>query len=204
MTKWIVGIFGVLFVGFIVAAVSVGGWAIGTYNSLVNKNESVNQSWAQVQNVYQRRSDLIPNIVATAGAAAKFEKSTFVEIAAARASVGQFKVDKGIVNDPAQFAKFQQAQGFLGQALSHLMVVKENYPELKSNKNFENVMIELEGTENRISVERKTFNETAQDFNQTIKSFPGSFVASYGGFKEKAYFQADQTAQTAPKVNFAQ
>lgn len=202
--KWALGIIGVIFVGLLVLAGTTGLWAVGTYNGLVNKNEAVSQSWSQVQNVYQRRSDLIPNIVATAGAAAKFEKSTFVEIAAARASVGQFKVDSSIVNNPQEFAKFQQAQGFLGQALGKLMVIKENYPELKANKNFENVMIELEGTENRISVERKTFNETAQEYNQTIKRFPGSFVANFGGFKEKAYFQADAQAQTAPKVNFGQ
>lgn len=200
--KLALGIAGLLFVGFLVVAGSVGMWAVGTYNSIVTKNEGVSQSWSQVQNVYQRRTDLIPNIVATAGAAAKFEKSTFVEIAAARASVGQFKVDSSIVNNPAQFAKFQQAQGFLGQALGKLMVIKENYPELKANKNFENVMIELEGTENRIAVERKTFNETAQDFNTTIKVFPGSFVAGFGHFQPKAYFEAEQQAQTAPKVNF--
>jgi len=178
-------------------------WAVGVYNTVVTKNEAVSSAWSQVQNVYQRRSDLIPNIVETVKGAAKFEKSTLVEIAQARASVGQFKIDQSILNNPQQFAKFQQSQGLLGSALNHLMIIKEQYPELKANDNFQHLMVELEGTENRIAVERKTFNDTAQDFNTTIKRFPGNIVAGYAGFKEKPYFEAEESAKAAPKVNFA-
>jgi LemA protein len=192
----------IVLAGIFGAILMTGMWCVGTYNGLVTKNEAVNSAWAQVQNVYQRRADLVPNLVETVKGAANFEKTTFTEVAKARSSVGQFTVDKSILNNPEQFAKFQQSQGMLGSALNKLMVVMEKYPDLQATQNFKDLQVQLEGTENRITVERKGFNDTAMEYNMAIKRFPGSIIAGFGGFKEKVYFQADAEAQTAVKVKF--
>ena len=177
-------------------------WYMNAYNGLVTSNEKVNGSWSQVQNQYQRRIDLIPNLVETVKGYAKQESSVLTQVTELRSRVGSMQVTKEILDRPEEFAKFQQAQSQLGNALSRLLVVSENYPDLKSNQNFLALQSQLEGTENRIAVERKRFNETVQDYNTRIKRMPTSIVASLGGFKEKAYFQAQQGADTAPKVSF--
>ena len=177
-------------------------WFIGTYNGLVGRQEAVNSAWAQVQNVYQRRLDLVPNLVETVKGAAGFEKSTLTAVVEARSRVGSVTVDKSILNDPGQFKKFEEAQGQLGGALSRLMVVVEKYPELKATENFRDLQVQLEGTENRITVERRTFNEVVQDYNTAIRRMPASLVASFGGFREKSYFEAAPEAQKAPQVKF--
>jgi LemA protein len=169
------------------------------YNRLVSLQQEVEKQWAQVQNVYQRRADLIPNLVATVSGAANFEKSTLVEITQARASVG--KVDaSGAPNDPAKFAEFEKAQGQLSSALSRLLVVVERYPELKANSNFLELQAQLEGTENRISVERGRYNDVVQKYDTAIKSFPTLAYAGAFGFKEKPYFTATAGVEKPPKV----
>lgn len=173
------------------------------YNHLVKLQQAVDSQWAQVQNVYQRRADLIPNLVATVSGAANFEKSTLTEVTAARASVGQVKIDPNTApTDPAKLAAFDQAQGQLSSALSRLMVVVERYPDLKATENFRDLQAELEGTENRISVERRDFNTAVQNYNTAIKSFPAVFYAGAFGFHEKPYFAATAGAETPPKVQF--
>lgn len=175
----------------------------GSYNRLVRLSQQVDKQWAQVQNVYQRRADLIPNLVSTVSGAANFEKSTLTEITAARASVGQVKVDPNSAPaDPAKLAEFEKAQGQLSSALSRLLVVVERYPELRATANFQALQAQLEGTENRISVERGRFNEVVQSYNTAIKSFPALFYAGMFGFKEKPYFTASSGAETPPKVEF--
>ena len=180
----------------------LGLWYMGVYNGFVAKQEAVNGAWAQVQNVYQRRADLVPNLVETVKGAAGFEKSTLQAVVDARSRVGSFTVDKSILNDPAQFKKFEAAQGQLGGALSRLMVVSENYPKLQATESFRDLQVQLEGTENRITVERRSFNETVQAFNTAIRRMPGSIIAGMAGFKERPYFEADATAQKAPAVKF--
>lgn len=163
----------------------------------------MDSQWAQVQNVYQRRADLIPNLVSTVSGSANFEKSTLTEITAARASVGQVKVDPNSApTDPAKLAEFDKAQGQLSSALSRLLVVVERYPELRSTSNFQTLQAQLEGTENRISVERGKFNEAVQSYNTSIKSFPTVFYAGMLGFHPKPYFAATAGAETPPKVQF--
>jgi LemA protein len=179
-----------------------GGWAMGQYNGLVKSREAVNTAWSQVENVYQRRADLIPNLVATVKGVADFEKSTYTAVAEARAAAGQMKVGADVLNDPAAFEKFQQAQGALSSALSRLFAVAENYPQLKANQNFLDLQSQLEGTENRIAVERKRFNEVAQGYNTQLKTFPTNLVAGFLGFKERPYFTATPGAEKAPEVKF--
>jgi LemA protein len=175
----------------------------GSYNHLVKLSQGVDSQWAQVQNVYQRRADLIPNLVATVSGAANFEKSTLTEITAARASVGQVKLDPNSApTDPAKLAAFEQAQGQLGSALSRLLVVVERYPDLKATENFQELQAQLEGTENRIAVERRDFNTAVQNYDTAIKSFPTVFYASALGFQSKPYFSATPGAETPPKVSF--
>ena len=171
------------------------------YNRLVSLQQEVDKQWAQVENVYQRRADLVPNLVATVSGAANFEKSTLTEITEARASVGKIDASQ-VANDPAKFAEFEKAQANLGGALSRLLVVAENYPQLKSSSNFLELQAQLEGTENRISVERGRYNDVVQQYDTAIKSFPTMAYAGYFGFKEKPYFTATAGAETAPKVNF--
>jgi len=176
---------------------------VGVYNRLVGFGQGVDAQWAQVQNVYQRRADLIPNLVATVQGAANFEKSTLEAVTEARASVGRVTVDpKNLPDDPAAFAKYEQAQAGLSGALSRLLVVSENYPDLKANANFRDLQAQLEGTENRITVERMRFNEKAQEYNTARLRFPAVIFANLLGFKEKAYFQAQAGAEKAPSVNF--
>jgi LemA protein len=190
----------VLFV-VVVAAISIAG----TYNRLVRLQQTVDQSWAQVQNVYQRRADLIPNLVNTVSGAANFEKSTLVEVTNARASVGrvQAQIDPNKApTDAAQLEKFQAAQGELSNALSRLLVVVERYPELKANQNFLSLQAQLEGTENRISVERGNFNRAVQDYNIAVRSFPTNFVAGMLGFAPRPFFTAQPGAEKPPPVQF--
>ncbi|MCE9586951.1 MAG: LemA family protein [Verrucomicrobia bacterium] len=177
--------------------------AVGTYNGLVGNSQAVDASWAQVQNVYQRRADLIPNLVQTVQGAANFEKSTIVQVTEARASVGKVQINQNQApTDPAQLAQFQQAQGQLGSALSRLLVVAENYPDLKATANFRDLQAQLEGTENRISVERGRFNSAVQAYDTKIRTFPTVLFAGMLGFQQKPYFQATAGAETTPAVKF--
>jgi len=181
----------------------IGISVAGTNNRLVTKSQEVDKQWAQVENQYQRRADLVPNLVATVQGAAQFEKSTLEEVTRARASVGQANVNPGQApTDPAQLAKFEQAQAALGSALSRLLVVVEKYPELKANANFRDLQAQLEGTENRISVERMRFNETAQDYNTTLMKFPTNITGRLLGFKERPYFHGTPGSERPPAVNF--
>ena len=175
----------------------------GSYNKLVGLSQNVDSKWAQVQNQYQRRFDLIPNLVNTVQGAANFEKSTITEVTEARASVGQVKLDPNQApNDAAQLEKFERAQGQLGSALSRLLVVAERYPELKATQNFRDLQAELAGTENRIAVERMRFNEAVQGYNTTVKQAPTVFLARVFGFQPKPYFQSTTGAEAPPKVQF--
>lgn len=190
----------------ILAAIVLGISVIGSYNNLVSLDQTVQAQWGQVENVYQRRADLIPNLVQTVKGVANFEKSTYTAVAQARAQVGkvQTSASPNITTDPQAFAKFQAAQDGLSSALSRLLVVVERYPDLKANENFLVLQSQLEGTENRITVERMRYNEVAQRFNTSRLSFPNAIVANLFGdrFKTKAYFQSQAGAQTAPKVQF--
>ena len=175
---------------------------IGTYNRLVGLDEQVKTAWAQVENVYQRRADLIPNLVNTVEGAADFERSTLTDVIEARSRATAVQLTPEMLGDPQAFARFEQAQNGLGSALSRLMVVIERYPELKANQNFIQLQDELAGTENRIAVERRRFNETAQQYNSTVRRFPTVFLARWFGFDERAYFQATPGAEEAPEVEF--
>ena len=188
----------------VIGLVLLGAWIGGAYNGLVKLDQQVRQSWAQVENVYQRRADLIPNLVETVKGAANFEKETYTAVTEARAKVGQINVDASQLSNPEAFAQFQQAQDQLGSAISRLLVAVENYPDLKATQNFRDLQVQLEGTENRITTERQRFNESAQAFNTKRMSFPMVFVAPLFGsrFAEKAYFKAQPGAETAPKVTF--
>jgi LemA protein len=178
-------------------------YVVGIYNGLVNAQQGVDAQWAQVQNVYQRRADLIPNLVNTVAGAANFEKSTLTEITEARASVGKVTLDATKApSDAAQLAEFEQAQGRLSSALSRLLVVSERYPDLKATGNFATLQSQLEGSENRIAVERGRFNDAALAYNAAIKRVPAVFFAAVFGFKEKPYFAATASAQTPPEVKF--
>jgi LemA protein len=188
----------------IVAVLVVAGLGgVGIYNHLVSLGQGVDAQWAQVENVYQRRADLVPNLVATVQGAANFEKSTLTAVTEARASVGKVEVSgKDLVNNPQAFAKWQAAQDGLSSALSRLLVVSENYPELKATQAFRDLQGQIEGSENRIAVERGRFNEAAQAYNTVRLQFPGNIVARIGGFGEKAYFKAQVGSEQAPKVQF--
>lgn len=188
--------------GVILIIAILAMWSIRAYNNLVTMNESVNQSWSQVENQYQRRADLIPNLVNTVKGYANFEKSVLTDVTEARAKVSQMTVTKEVLDDPQAFQKFEAMQGQLSGALSRLLVTVENYPNLKANENFLQLQAQLEGTENRISVERRKFNETVQSYNVAIKRFPGSIYAGIFGFREKQYFKAAPGAETVPKVEF--
>lgn len=202
MKKFLIIIGGLIavFVVFLVIVVAMGA---SGYNRLNAENQNVNSKWAQVQNDYQRRADLIPNLVNTVAGAANFEKSTLAEITEARASVGKVNINPNVApSDANTLAQFDKAQGQLGSALSRLLVVVERYPDLKANSNFRDLQAQLEGTENRISVARRDFNEAVQAFNTHVKSFPTVLYASVFGFKEKPYFTATPGAETPPKVQF--
>ena len=171
------------------------------YNTMVEKQESVTSQWGNVQNAYQRRADLIPNLVATVKGYASHEQETFTQVTEARAKATQMNINAEDISEE-KLQEYQKAQGELGQALGRLLLIQENYPELKANQNFLGLQDELAGTENRISVERNKFNETTQDYNQYIRKFPRVIYAGWFGFKPKAYFQASQEAQSAPQVQF--
>ena len=188
-------------IGFVVLLFLLAG--ISSYNRLVGLSQGVDQKWAQVQNNYQRRADLIPNLVSTVSGAANFEKSTLLAVTQARASVGQIKVDPNSApTDPKQLADYQNAQNQLGSALSRLLVVSERYPELRATQQFSDLSAELAGTENRIAVARMDFNNAVLSYNSAIKSVPGVFFAGMMGYKEKPYFQATAGSETPPKVQF--
>jgi len=188
------------FIPWIVIALLVF-WVIGKYNGIAGKDQTVKKSWGDVESDYQRRSDLIPNLVNTVKGYANFEKETLTKVIEARASATQMKVDASNLT-PEALESFQKAQGGLSQALGRLMVVAENYPDLKANQNFLDLQAQLEGTENRINVSRKRFNEAVQDYNTAIVGFPGNLVAMMGGFKEKGFFKAAEGADKAPEVKF--
>ena len=195
MNKTLLIILGVLII--LILAVAT------TYNGLVGSYQAVDASWAQVQNVYQRRADLIPNLVQTVQGAANFEKSTIVEVTDARASVGRVQINQNQApTDAAQLQQFQQAQGQLSTALSRLLVVSENYPDLKASANFRDLQAQLEGPENRIAVERGRFNEVVMAYNTKIRSIPAVFFAAMLGFQQKPYFQSTAGAETPPAVKF--
>ena len=188
----------------VVLVVILGMFLAGTYNSLVGSEQNVEAKWAQVQNAYQRRADLIPNLVATVKGAANFEQETLTRIVEARSRVGQVSAQatQEILNDPEKFAQYQQAQDGLSSALSRLLVVVEQYPQLQSVPAFRDLMVQLEGSENRVSVERMRFNEAAQEYNTRVRRFPAAIFAGMLGFEPKPYFQSQPGAETAPKVDF--
>jgi LemA protein len=189
----------------LILALVAGGifmWGVGINNDLVRKQVAVDTQWSNVENVYQRRADLIPNLVETVKGVANFEKSTMEAVVEARAKATQMVVTPEVLNDPGAFRKFQQVQGELSGALSRLMAVAENYPDLKASRNFLELQSQLEGTENRIAVERRRFNEAVQSYNTSIRVFPASFVASMRGFGPKQFFEAEPGAEKAPAVKF--
>ena len=179
------------------------GKGISTYNNIIALEEGVKTQWAQVENTYQRRFDLIPNLVSTVQGEANFEKSTLTEVMEMRSRMGgTLKLDESLMNDEAALKRFQEMQGSLSGALQRLMAVSENYPDLKSNTSFQELRVQLEGAENRIAVERMRYNETVKEFNTTIRQFPTNIVAGFAGASPKALFAADAGASTAPKVQF--
>jgi LemA protein len=187
----------------IILGIIIYSYVTKSYNTMVTMEENVKEKWSQVENVYQRRADLIPNLVETVKGYAAHEKETFTAVTEARSKAkGTFNISEKVLNDPAAFQKFQQAQDALSSALQRLMVVVERYPELKANQNFLSLQDQLEGTENRITVERRRFNEAARGFNTYIKQFPRMFLARIFGFNEKSYFQAQEGAEKAPEVKF--
>ena len=201
MSKGLLGCGAVL----LVLVVMAGGlflWGTGVYNRLVGLDEGVKTAWSQVENTYQRRADLIPNLVKTVEGAADFERATLTEVIEARAKATSVQITPQDLTNPEALARYQQAQDSLSSALSRLMVVVERYPELKANQNFLQLQDELAGTENRIAVERKRFNEVAQGYNTARRSFPKNLIAQWFGFGEAAYFEAAEGAEQAPKVEF--
>src|SRR3954463_2814440 len=202
MNKFALGcgvLLAILLVVVVVAALAIGG----VYNRLVKLQQGVDQSWAQVQNVYQRRADLIPNLVNTVSGQANFEKSTLEAVTNARASVGRVQLDPNKApTDAAQLQQFQEAQGQLSNALSRLLVVSENYPQLRATEAFQNLQAQLEGTENRISVERNNFNAAVQEYNTALGQFPTNILNKMFGFKERPFFNAAPGSEKAPDVKF--
>ena len=191
-------------IGFIIAAVVlISGfvWVKNTYNGMVTEDENVQAAWSQVENVYQRRADLIPNLVATVKGYAAHESQTLENVIAARSKATQITVDPANLSEEA-LAKFNAAQGELSNALGRLLMLTENYPDLKANQQFSDLQAQLEGTENRITTERMKFNETAKKYNTLIRKFPDNLIASMFGFEKKGYFEAQSGAETAPKVEF--
>jgi len=199
MTKFVLGCGGLV----VILVVIAGVFFARKYNQLVGLQQKVDAQWAQVQNVYQRRADLIPNLVNTVSGAANFEKSTLEAVTNARASVGRVQLDPNKApSDAAQLEQFQAAQGQLSNALSRLLLVTERYPDLKANQNFLSLQAQLEGTENRISVERGNFNQTVQDYNVAVRSFPTVLIAGMLGFPPKPFFTAQPGAEKPPPVQF--
>src|SRR3954463_4743281 len=202
MNKYAIGCGGLVLILVVIAFV-VGLWLLGAYNRLVGLDQEVNKKWGDVQTVYQRRADLIPNLVNTVSGAANFEKSTLTEVTNARASVGRVQLDPNKApTDAAQLEQFQAAQRQLSNALSRLLVVVERYPELKANQNFLGLQAQLEGTENRISVERGNFNTAVQNYNVAVRSFPTNLIAGMLGFPPRPFFTAQAGAEKPPPVQF--
>src|SRR5204862_3055790 len=194
-----------LLIALVVAAVVVGGivaWAVSINNQLGGLDQNVAEKWAQVQNVYQRRADLVPNLVETVKGFATQERTVLEEVTRARASATSIQLTPQALNDPKALERFQAAQDQLSGALSRLLVTVERYPELKSNQNFLTLQSQLEGTENRITVERQRYNTAVRDYNTRLRTFPGSLVAGMMGFKPKAFFEAAPGSETPPKVKF--
>src|SRR5213593_4159581 len=189
-------------VAVVIFVVGVLAWAVSVNNQLVVAEQNVNEKWAQVRNVYQRRADLVPNLVETVKGFAAQERTVLEEVTKARASASSIQLTPQALNDPKALERFQAAQNQLSGALSRLLVTVERYPDLKSNQNFLALQSQLEGTENRIAVERMRFNEAVRDYNTALKRFPGSLVGSFRGFKEKAFFAAAPGGEVAPKVKF--
>ena len=202
MNKFAIGCGGVLVMLLFIALV-IGLFFWSSYNRLVTLDQEVNKRWGDVQTVYQRRADLIPNLVNTVAGAANFEKSTLTEVTNARASVGRVQLDPAKApTDAAQLQQFQAAQGQLSNALSRLLLVSERYPELRATRNFQELQAQLEGTENRIAVERNNFNTAVQNFNTAVRRFPTNAIAGMLGFSSKPFFASQQGAERAPTVNF--
>ena len=193
-----------LIIGLVIAVLvlGIGGWAVSVNNQLVVLDQNVAEKWSQVQNVYQRRADLIPNLVETVKGFAAQERTVLEEVTKARASATSIQLTPEALNDPKALERFQAAQNQLSGALSRLLVTVERYPDLKSNQNFLALQSQLEGTENRITVERRRFNESVRDYNTRMRLFPGSMVARVAGYQPKAFFDAAPDAQTVPKVKF--
>lgn len=185
----------------IAAILLLGGCGCSGYNNMVSLDENVKAKWANVQSDYQRRADLIPNLVSTVKGAANFEQETLTRVIEARAKATQTTINPGDLT-PENLEKFQQAQGELSSALSRLLVTVERYPELKANQNFLNLQTQLEGTENRIKVSRNDFNTSVQEYNGVVRKFPNNLFAGIFGFRQRQPFQADPGAQNAPKVEF--
>jgi len=201
MSRWlIITVVMVLLLGLI--GLVVGAWVMAQYNGFVAMDEKVTAQWSEVETNYQRRMDLIPNLVETVKGVAGFEKETFTAVAQARARAGEIKLSPELLANPQAFGQFQQAQGALGSALSRLLVTIERYPELKANQNFLDLQNQLEGTENRIAVSRKRYNDVVRDYNTRIRRFPGRMIAGLFGFASRPYFEAQQGAEQAPKVEF--
>ncbi|HWP81157.1 MAG TPA: LemA family protein [Bacteroidota bacterium] len=188
--------------GLLVIVLLIGGWGVMTYNRIISADEAVKAAWSQVESQYQRRYDLIPNLVETVKGFAKQEREVLENVINARARVGQITLTPDVLQNPEAFSRFQRAQDGLSSALSRLMAVVENYPTLKSNENFLQLQSQLEGTENRITVARNRFNDSVQEYNMLIRRFPASLVASMGGFREAQYFQSTSGAEQAPQVKF--
>ncbi len=184
-----------------VVVIALFGWVKGTYNGMVEQDESVSKAWAQVENVYQRRADLIPNLVNTVKGYAKHESETLQGVVEARAKATQMSVDLDDLSEE-NIKKYQAAQGDFQKAIGRLLMLTENYPDLKANENFRDLQAQLEGTENRITVERQKFNETAKVYNTNIRKFPNNIFAGIFGFEKKGYFEAQEGAEKAPEVNF--
>ena len=187
--------------GIAVVVLAIFFWFKSSYNGLVRMDEQVAAAWSQVENVYQRRADLIPNLVATVKGYAAHESTTLEEVVAARSRATQVTLNADQLT-PEKLEQFQAAQGELGSALGRLMMLTENYPDLKASQNFSELQAELSGTENRIMVERKKFNEAARAYNTAIRTFPRNLVANLFGFTQKSYFEAQAGAETAPVVSF--
>ena len=192
LLPWIVGL-GILAI--------IALWVANVYNAFIASEEEVESSWAQVENQYQRRADLVPNLVATVKGYATHEQQTLEGVVEARAKATQITIDPATAT-PEQLAAYQAAQGELSQALGRLLAVAENYPDLKANQNFRDLQAQLEGTENRITIARQMFNETAKAYNKTIRRFPNNILAGIFGFEKKPYFEAEEGASKAPKVEF--
>jgi len=191
----------IVLIAIVVLIGLLGAYVVKSYNSLVPLDESCNAQWANVESSYQRRADLIPNIVNTAKGYAEFEKSTLIAVTEARAKASSIQIDPSNIT-PAQLKQFQQAQTGLTSALSRLLATFERYPDLKANENFKELINELERTENRINVERVRFNDTVKEYNLALRTFPTNFIASFFGFDQRTYFESDEGTENAPKVEF--